>query len=766
VTGQYRRGQHPARHVPQITDSIPPGASQVARSAIFRRRPGWATPVVDGTRARVHAHACWPAAHAKLNQMIFGNRSIWLAEAPRPEAVRRHPRAPWFAVGVVCFGAFMGQLDASIVTVTFGPMEREFHAPLAAVQWVSLGYLLALVALLAPAGRISDARGRKLVYTGGFVVFTLASAACGLAPTLPVLVAVRLVQAVGAAMLQANSVALVATSVPRSSARLALGVQAAAQSIGLALGPAAGGLLTAAAGWRAVYLVNVPVGCLAIVAARQLLPRSRQLSPAGRFDWPGTALLAMATTGALLALSAAGGLGVPAGVAIALGVGSLLAVAGFAGRENRAANPVLPLSLLRQPGLVLALCGAVCGYLMLFGPLVLIPQLLGPAGHSEAATGLLLSALPIGFGIAALGAEAALPGSLGNRGRGALGGIMCAAALGTLAVVPLSAGWVLALLAVTGAGLGIFIPANNAEIMASAPARSAAVVGGLVSMARGLGTTLGIALMTLALHVAGVFTPGAGGETGRRLAFGVLVAAAAASTAIALAGRKRTVTVAAGAEVWPVGSADLVTGGPVGDGPVGDGPVGDGPVADGQVADGQVADGQVADGPVGDSRDHGVDPRGPELADAVSRLRRAMRRAARATDPRAGLSVAQLELLSCLAENPGARPGELARMLRLAPSSEATLAGGLRRAGLITRAGGEQDRRTASLQLTASGEVAVSRWQRLNERLLRTAVAGLPPASRSSLGAALPALRELAGAIDALADEAAGQPPGGPAAAG
>src|SRR5579871_1936422 len=101
---------------------------------------------------------------------MFGYRNIW-REPARPAAIRDSPRAPWLAVGVVCFGAFMGQLDASIVTLTFRPMEHEFGAPLAGVQWVSLAYLLALVALLAPAGRVADAVGRKLVYGYGFVVF-------------------------------------------------------------------------------------------------------------------------------------------------------------------------------------------------------------------------------------------------------------------------------------------------------------------------------------------------------------------------------------------------------------------------------------------------------------------------------------------------------------------------------------------------------------------------------------------------------------------
>jgi DNA-binding MarR family transcriptional regulator len=156
----------------------------------------------------------------------------------------------------------------------------------------------------------------------------------------------------------------------------------------------------------------------------------------------------------------------------------------------------------------------------------------------------------------------------------------------------------------------------------------------------------------------------------------------------------------------------------------------------------------------------GPDPLGLEIADVVSRLRRAMRRAARAagrdgTLP-GGLSVAQLELLSCLADNPGARPGHLARLLRLAPSSVATLVYGLRRAGLVSRTGGELDRRTASLQLTPDGTAVVARWQKVNERILQAAITSLGPASRGALDAALPGLRELTGAVDALADDTLG----------
>lgn len=152
------------------------------------------------------------------------------------------------------------------------------------------------------------------------------------------------------------------------------------------------------------------------------------------------------------------------------------------------------------------------------------------------------------------------------------------------------------------------------------------------------------------------------------------------------------------------------------------------------------------------------DPAGLAIADAVSRLRRAMRRAARARGPGGsfpgGLSVAQLEFLSCLAENPAARPGQVARLLRLAPSSVATLVNGLAGKGLVIRAGGVADRRTATLDLTPAGYAVLADWQDVNEQILSAALTALPAAGRRSLNSSLPALRQLTAAVDSLADDA------------
>src|ERR1700722_7714984 len=201
--------------------------------------------------------------------------TVLLREPARPAVIREHPLAPWLAVAAVCLGAFMGQLDASVVTVAFPALQRQFGTGLASVQWGERAYLLVVTALLVPAGHWSARVGRKLMYLHGFIVFAGSSAACGLAPSLGALIALRVVQAGGAALLQANSAALVVTSVPERNRRTALGVQAAAQAVGLASGPVIGGLLVAAAGWRWVFFLNVPVGMLAVVAGIYLLPRTR-----------------------------------------------------------------------------------------------------------------------------------------------------------------------------------------------------------------------------------------------------------------------------------------------------------------------------------------------------------------------------------------------------------------------------------------------------------------------------------------------------------
>ena len=366
-----------------------------------------------------------------------------LREPARPAVIREHPLAPWFAVAAVCFGAFMGQLDASVVTVAFPALQRQFGAGLASVQWVSLAYLLVLTALLVPAGRWSDRAGRKLMYLYGFVVFAGSSAACGLAPSLGALIALRVVQAGGAALLQANSVALVVTSVPARTRRAALGVQAAAQAVGLASGPVIGGLLVATAGWRWVFFLNVPVGVLAVAAGVCLLPRTRgRRATAGRLATAGQPPAGAAPTLAGPSCSPprrrpacwpsprCPGSARPPGRRRCSRSVAVLTGTALLRHERRVAAPLLDLRAMAAAGTGSALLGALCAYLVLFGPLVLFPQVVTAQGGSAESAGLLLTALPAGFGLAAAVADRLLPGGWSNRRRCLLGGTVMAVCRG------------------------------------------------------------------------------------------------------------------------------------------------------------------------------------------------------------------------------------------------------------------------------------------------------------------------------------------------
>lgn len=418
-------------------------------------------------------------------------------ELPRPDRIRESPSAAWFAVAAVCAGAFMGQLDASIVTVATPDLRADLGISLHAAQWASLSYLLVLVGAVAPIGRASDMIGRKLVYVYGFGVFGLASAGCALSTSLPMLIGLRAVQAIGAAMLQANSVALIRTSVPRGKLTQALGIQGAAQAIGLALGPLLGGFLVGWGGWQSVFWVNVPVSVVGIALGLVLLPRTRERAPRTAFDWLGCALLIVGCTTALLALS---WISTAAGLAVLLGIATVLGAVAFVRRERRFPHPVIDLAVMADRRVRIGVATALLAYATLFGALFVSPlQLAASTTLTPARIGLMCASLPIGMGVMAPFGAACVR-RLGARLAGA-GGLSIAAAgclvAGLHPVAALPAG-----LALIGVGLGVFIPANNAAVAGAGRADQAGMLSGVINLVRGMGTAIGIALASL-LFVAG-----------------------------------------------------------------------------------------------------------------------------------------------------------------------------------------------------------------------------------------------------------------------
>jgi EmrB/QacA subfamily drug resistance transporter len=429
----------------------------------------------------------------------------WPAEPPRPPAIARHPWAPWLAVGTVCVGAFMGQLDASIVTLALPTLRREFHAGLAATEWVALSYLLVLAATVTPIGRVADMAGRKLLYLGGFGVFVAGSALCAAAPDLAWLDAARVLQALGAAMLQANSVAIIAHAVPPDRIGRGIGLQGAAQAVGLAAGPAVGGALIALGGWRLIFLVNVPAGVLGMVLGWFLLPRSRGLVRATRFDLWGAALVALTVAGLMLAISDGRRLGGDSpGV---LGLGGAVAVCALAlvAWERRAAAPLLDPALLRRRAFTAGIGSGLLSYAVMFGVLFVVPfQLELHRRESPAVAGLQLSVLPVALGLVAPWAGR-LADRVGARAVTLGGMLLTGAGLGLLALA--RAGDLFAIdLTLVGVGLGAFTPANNAAIMSAAPRWQSGVAGGILNMTRSVGTSLGVAATGLVYTTTGGLT--------------------------------------------------------------------------------------------------------------------------------------------------------------------------------------------------------------------------------------------------------------------
>jgi EmrB/QacA subfamily drug resistance transporter len=421
----------------------------------------------------------------------------WWQEPAPLAALADRPDYPWLVVGTVCIGAFMGQLDASIAQLVLPTLEASFKARLTSVEWIALAYLLTLAALLAPVGRLADIAGRKLLYTFGFLVFVAGSAACGAAPALPLLVASRVLQAIGAAFLQANSVAIVTAAVGPKRRGRAIGLQGTAQAVGLSVGPALGGLLISAFGWRWVFFINVPAGLLGVLAGWFVLPRT-----AGRqqgrepFDVPGATLLAVALVASMLVLSTGQAWGWRSARVLGAAAISVATSAIFIVRERHTASPVVDLGLFRSRAFALGNVTGLLSYAVTFGAFLLVPfelERLDRATPFQA--GVLLTAVPV-----ALAIVAPISGGWSDR-VGARPPTVVGMLLATLALVALaltvtrsSAPVLIAGLAVLGVGLGCFTPANNSAIMGSAPPLRLGVAGGMLNMMRSLGTSIGVAL--------------------------------------------------------------------------------------------------------------------------------------------------------------------------------------------------------------------------------------------------------------------------------
>ena len=417
-------------------------------------------------------------------------------EPPPAPCLTRLPYYRWLVVGTVCIGAFMGQVDSSIAQLLLPGLEYDFGARLSTVSWVAVAYLVTMAGFLPIFGRLADIVGRKLLYTGGFLLFAFGSGLCGFAPNLPMLIGFRVVQAIGAALLSASSIAIVVTAAGPEQRGRALGIQAAAQAMGLSVGPMIGGLILATLGWRWVFWINVPIGLAASVVGWFVLPQTSGLSAESRFDWKGALLLLPALVMLMAAINEAHVWGVisPAvlGGAIVAGVLTLF----FARTECSNAAPLIDFALFRNGAFAAGNAAGLMSYAMLFGLFFLMPFLFMRVHHDDPlAAGLRLAIVPVALGVFAP-FSGALSDRFGARLLTVLGMSVCVAGLLLLYfsidgdVASLLA--VMIALAVLGAGQGLFASPNNNSIMGAAPTRLTGEAGGLMNVVRAIGMSMGV----------------------------------------------------------------------------------------------------------------------------------------------------------------------------------------------------------------------------------------------------------------------------------
>ncbi|MGC9332521.1 MAG: MFS transporter, partial [Anaerolineae bacterium] len=455
----------------------------------------------------------------------------------------------WYVLAAVAMGIFLSTIDSSIVNVALPTLVRSFGTDFATVQWVVLAYLLGLATLLLTMGRLGDMVGKKPIYTAGFVMFTLGSVLCGLAPTVYWLVVFRLVQAIGASMVLALGIAIVTEAFPSKERGKALGISGTIVSIGIVVGPTLGGLILDALSWHWIFFVNLPVGIVGTLMVLRFVPA---LKPKGRqrFDLPGALTLFASLLSLLLALTLGQQLGFGDARVLLLFGSSLVFLGMFIAIELRSTQPMIDLSLFRNSLFSVNLVTGLSTFVAMGGTIILMPFYLeNVLGYGTRQVGLLMATVPLALGMVAP-ISGALSDRVGTRPITVLG--LLAMFLGfygmtTLTPETTTIGYILHFLPV-GVGMGIFQSPNNSAVMGAVPRERLGVASGLLSITRTLGQTMGIAILG-ALWASRVFfhagAAAAGGATtapaadqvaGLRDTFQVVIVILALSLALSIWG--------------------------------------------------------------------------------------------------------------------------------------------------------------------------------------------------------------------------------------
>jgi EmrB/QacA subfamily drug resistance transporter len=439
-------------------------------------------------------------AHAALSRLVRMRASMF------DPATRK-----WWTLGAVAFGLFMIMLDNTVVNVALPSIQRDLDVGLSELEWIVSGYALSFAALMLIGGKLADAYGRRLIFVVGIVVFTASSLACGLAGSGDVLIAARLVQGVGAALMNPATLSIIAATFPPKERGTAIGIWAGVSALALAIGPLVGGLLTDHLSWSWIFFVNIPVGIVGIAASFLLIDESRDEEHV-RLDVPGLATSALGLFALTYGLIEANTYGWGSGRIVGAFVVAAISLIGFVQLERKQRAPMLDLTLFRSGTYAGANLVILLVALAMFGVFFFVSLYMqNILGYSAVQAGAAFLPMTLLIIVAAPIAGRSSD-RFGSRWLMTAGMVLIAAQLVYFSQLGADATFwhLLPGLAVGGVGMAMTMTPSAAAATRAVPVYKAGVGSAVLNASRQVGGSLGIALMgAIMAHElsGGSFTP-------------------------------------------------------------------------------------------------------------------------------------------------------------------------------------------------------------------------------------------------------------------
>jgi EmrB/QacA subfamily drug resistance transporter len=404
----------------------------------------------------------------------------------------------WAVLAFAASATFMTTLDGSIVNIGLPSIANTFHVGISgATEWIVIGYLVIIAAVLLTFGRLADMFGRKPIFLAGLIIFVIGSVLCGFAPSLSMLILARVFQGLGGALIFSVNVAMITSTFPSNERGLALGLNAVVVSLGVAAGPTIGGIITQYLTWRWIFFVNVPISLIVLVAAlyfyKEQRPQNTQIE---QFDPIGAIMLAIGLAAFTLGISFGQEWGWFSPATLASLIIGIVVLTAAVYIESHIEHPILNLSLVTNRVFALANISFMLCMMALFAPGFLLPFYFEQLrGFSTIETGLLLTPLPLMLAVAAP-LSGALADRRGSRWLSPIG--LALACLGLFLLSQINAQssnldiiWRLALI---GFGQGLFQSPNTRTLMGAAPRNAQGEASGLLATGRVIGQSMSVAL--------------------------------------------------------------------------------------------------------------------------------------------------------------------------------------------------------------------------------------------------------------------------------